>query len=293
MRRAIALAPWVFILIWSSGFVVAKYAFSSGDPLFFLAIRLILAALILLGIALAIGAPIRLSRADLLASLAIGICLHGMYLAGVWYAIKLGAPAGLSSVITSMQPVLVSLIAIRLLSEPLSRKQSVGLVLGFVGVFLVVLPKMSQSSGFTVTSLGLLTLALVGSTVATLMQKKIGHSIPLLIGTTYQFAISGVVLLVLSLAISETDFRFTQSGIFAMFWAVLVTSIAAVLLLFWLLNHGSAAKVSSLFYLVPPIAVLETYILFDEKIQAQGFIGITMTTLGVAMVLRNETVTSA
>ena len=293
MRRAIALAPWVFILIWSSGFVVAKYAFSSGDPLYFLAIRLILAALILFGIALVMRAPIRISRADLLASLAIGICLHGMYLAGVWYAIKLGAPAGLSSVITSMQPVLVSLIAIRLLSEPLSRKQAIGLVLGFVGVFLVVLPKMSHSSGFTITSLGLLSLALLGSTVATLMQKKIGHSIPLLIGTTYQFAISGVVLLVLSVAIQETDFHLTQSGFFAMFWAVFVTSIAAVLLLFWLLNHGSAAKVSSLFYLVPPIAVLETYILFGEKINAQGFIGIAMTTLGVALVLQNENVTSA
>ena len=293
MRRAIALAPWVFILIWSSGFVVAKYAFSSGDPLFFLAIRLILAALILFGIALAIRAPIKISRADLLASLAIGICLHGLYLAGVWYAIKLGAPAGLSSVITSMQPVLVSLIAIRFLSEPLTRKQGVGLVLGFVGVFLVVLPKMSHSSGFTITSLGLLSLALVGSTAATLMQKKIGHSIPLLIGTTYQFAISGVVLLALSFAISETDLQLSRSAILAMLWAVLVTSIAAVLLLFWLLNHGSAAKVSSLLYLVPPIAVLETYILFGEKINAQGFIGIAMTTLGVALVLQNETVTSA
>jgi drug/metabolite transporter (DMT)-like permease len=287
MRRLVALAPWIFILIWSSGFVVAKYAFSSGDPLFFLAIRLIAAALILFAIALAVRAPIKLSRDDFLASLLIGIFLHGMYLAGVWYAIKLGAPAGLSSVITSMQPVLVSLIAVRLLSEPLARKQRVGLVLGFIGVVFVILPKMSDTSGFTMTSISLLTLALLGSTIATLLQKKIGRSIPILIGTTYQFAISGLVLLVISMVIGATDFHLTHSGIFAMFWAVGVTSIAAVLLLMWLLNRGTAAKVSSLFYLVPPIAVLETYILFGEKINAQGFIGIAMTSLGVALVLQN------
>lgn len=287
MRKLVALAPWIFVLIWSSGFVVSKYAFSSGDPLYFLAIRLLLAALILFLLALIFRAPLKLSRSDFFASLAIGITLHGLYLAGVWYAISLGAPAGLSSVITSMQPVLVSLIAIRLLSEPLTRKQMIGLVLGFVGVFFVILPKLSGTSHFTGTSLGLLVLALLGSTVATLMQKKIGHSIPLLIGTTYQFAISGVVLLILSLAMGATEFHPTHSGILAMLWAVLVTSIAAVLLLFWLLNRGSAAKVSSLFYLVPPIAVLETYILLGEKINAQGFIGIAMTTLGVALVLQN------
>ena len=287
MKRVVSFAPWIFILIWSSGFVVAKYAFASGDPLYFLAIRLIAAALILFFIVLAIKAPIKLSRTDFLSSLLIGLCLHGMYLAGVWYAIKLGAPAGLSSVITSMQPVLVSLIAVRLLSEPLSKRQRIGLILGFAGVIFVVLPKMSSSSGFTTTSLALLSLALIGSTVATLLQKKIGHSIPLLIGTTYQFAISGVVLLVFSFVIHATEFHFTKSGAFAMFWAVFVTSIAAVLLLLWLLNNGSAAKVSSLFYLVPPIAVLETYILFGEKINAQGFIGIAMTTLGVALVLQN------
>jgi len=123
MRRLVALAPWIFVLIWSSGFVVAKYAFSSGDPLYFLAIRLIAAALILFAIALAMRAPIKISRSDFLSSLLIGVCLHALYLAGVWYAIGLGAPAGLSSVITSMQPVLVSVIAVQLLSEPLSRKQ--------------------------------------------------------------------------------------------------------------------------------------------------------------------------
>ena len=228
MKRLISVAPWFFIIIWSSGFVVARYAFKDADALYFLAIRLLLATAILFSITVVLKQPIRLSRRDLLSSLAIGIALHGLYLAGVWYAIELGAPSGLSSVITSMQPIVVSLLAVRLLSEPLTRRQLVGLLCGLSGVVLVVLPKLSKSGGFTPETLAFLFIALAGSTIATLLQKKIGHSIPLLIGTTYQFAIAGFGLLAISLIRGKTRFVITHTSIWAMAWAVLVTSIAAV-----------------------------------------------------------------
>jgi drug/metabolite transporter (DMT)-like permease len=134
VKRVVTAAPWIFIVIWSSGFVVAKYAFPSGDALYFLAIRLILATAILFLLTIALRQPLKLSRSDIYSSLAIGISLHGFYLAGVWYAIELGAPAGLSSVITSIQPVLVSLLAVRILMEPLTYRQIAGLVLGLAGV---------------------------------------------------------------------------------------------------------------------------------------------------------------
>jgi drug/metabolite transporter (DMT)-like permease len=286
MKRLIGAAPWFFIIIWSSGFVVAKYAFADADSLYFLALRLLLAAGILFLLTAALRQPIKLSRSDLRASLMIGIALHGLYLAGVWYAIELGAPAGLSSVITSMQPIIVSLLAVRLLSEPLTGKQLGGLFFGLLGVFLVVLPKLAQADGFTAESLAFLFMALAGSTIATLLQKKIGHSIPLLIGTTYQFAIAGVGLLLISIARGKTHFALTHTSFWTMVWAVLVTSIAAVLLLLWLLNRGSAAKVSSLLYLVPPMAVLQAFILFGEKVTGIGLVGIAMTALGVALVIR-------
>lgn len=286
MKRLIGAAPWFFIIIWSSGFVVAKYAFADADSLYFLALRLLLAGGILFLLTAALRQPIKLSRSDLRASLMIGIALHGLYLAGVWYAIELGAPAGLSSVITSMQPIIVSLLAVRLLSEPLTGKQLGGLFFGLLGVFLVVLPKLAKADGFTVESLAFLFMALAGSTIATLLQKKIGHSIPLLIGTTYQFAIAGVGLLLISIARGKTHFALTHTSFWTMVWAVLVTSIAAVLLLLWLLNRGSAAKVSSLLYLVPPMAVLQAFILFGEKVTAIGLVGIAMTALGVALVIR-------
>jgi drug/metabolite transporter (DMT)-like permease len=287
VKRVVTAAPWIFIVIWSSGFVVAKYAFPSGDALFFLAIRLILATVILFLLTIALRQPLKLSRSDIYSSLAIGISLHGFYLAGVWYAIELGAPAGLSSVITSIQPVLVSLLAVRILMEPLTYRQIAGLVLGLAGVFLVVLPKLSKADGFTAESVGFLVMGLLGSTVATLLQKKIGHSIPLMMGTTYQFGIAAIILLIFSLATGRTYFELTATAVWAMLWAVLVTSIAAVLLLLWLLNHGSAAKVSSLLYLVPPMAVLQAFVLFGEKVNAQAVLGIVMTALGVALVLRS------
>ena len=287
MKKLVGAAPWIFIVIWSSGFVVAKYAFADADALFFLAIRLLLAALILFLLTAALRQPIRLSRSDLRASLLIGIALHGLYLAGVWYAIELGAPAGLSSVITSMQPIIVSLLAVRLLGELLTRKQLGGLFFGLLGVFLVVLPKLSKADGFTVESLAFLFIALAGSTIATLLQKKIGHSIPLMIGTTYQFAIAGIGMLLISLIRGRTHFELTHTTFWTMAWAVLVTSIAAVLLLLWLLNQGSAAKVSSLLYLVPPMAVLQAFILFGETVTPMGVLGIAMTALGVALVIRS------
>jgi drug/metabolite transporter (DMT)-like permease len=287
VKRLVSAAPWIFIVIWSSGFVVAKFAFADADALYFLAIRLILASLILFILTLALRQPMRLSRSDIKASLLIGLALHGLYLAGVWYAVELGAPAGLSSVITSMQPIIVSLLAVQILSEPLTRKQLSGLFFGLAGVFLVVLPKLSGSDGFTAESLAFLFMALAGSTIATLLQKKIGHSIPLMMGTTYQFAIAGIVLLIVSIVRGKTSIELTHTTVWTMAWAVLVTSIAAVLLLLWLLNKGSAAKVSSLLYLVPPMAVVQAFVLFDEKVSAVGIIGIAMTAMGVALVIRS------
>jgi drug/metabolite transporter (DMT)-like permease len=287
MKKLTIAAPWIFTIIWSSGFVVAKYAFADGDSLYFLALRLLLAAVILFILTVALGQSLVLTRSDIVATVLIGLSLHGLYLGGVWYAIELGAPAGLSSVITSLQPILVSLLAVRLLAEPLTKRQLLGLLFGLSGVVLVVLPKLTGADAFTAESLSLLVLALIGSTIATLLQKKIGHSIPLMIGTTYQFMVAGVVMLAISIARGRTRFELTHTSFWTMTWAVLVTSIAAVLLLLWLLNNGSAAKVSSLLYLVPPMAVLQGYFLFQEKVQAIGVVGIVLTALGVALVIQS------
>jgi drug/metabolite transporter (DMT)-like permease len=183
-----------------------------------------------------------------------------------------------------MQPILVSLIAVRLLGERLTRKQVIGLLLGFLGVFLVLAPAFSRAGEMTLLALVLLISALLGSTSATLMQKKIGHSIPLLAGTTYQFLIAGIVLGIYSIATGRTAMQWNLESSLAMAWAVVVTSLIAILLLLWMLTRGSAARVSSLLYLVPPMAAVQAFILFGEKLNPQAIIGIVMTALGVALV---------
>ncbi|MEY4497250.1 MAG: hypothetical protein RLZZ364_555 [Actinomycetota bacterium] len=286
MKHLERFAPWIFVVIWSSGFVVAKYAFKSSDVLFFLSIRLFIAAAALALLTKALRQPLRLSRSDFISSLAIGILLHTFYLGGVWEAIAHGSPAGIASVITSMQPIFVSLIAIKLLGEQISRLQSVGLVMGFLGVALVLEPSFARSNEMTGLALALLVLGLAGSTTATLLQKKIGHSIPLLAGTTYQFLISALVLGAISLFRGETKLNWNLESSLAMAWAVVVTSVIAILLLLWMLTRGSAARVSSLLYLVPPMAAVQAFALFGEKLNPLAITGIAVTATGVALVQR-------
>ena len=277
-------APGIFVIIWSSGFVVAKYAFKSSDVIFFLSVRLLIAAAILSLITIAFGQSLRITRHDLLSSLAIGLALHALYLGGVWEAIAQGSPSGIASVVTSLQPVLVSVIAIRLLGERLSKKQGAGLVIGLAGVCLVLAPAFSRTGEMTALALVLLIAGLTGSTSATLMQKKIGHSIPLLAGTTYQFLVAGVVLGLYSFATGRTHIDWNKESILAMSWAVGVTSLIAILMLLWMLNRGSAARVTSLLYLVPAMTAVQAFVLFGEKLNPQAIIGIAMTALGVALV---------
>ena len=277
-------APGIFVIIWASGFVVAKYAFKSSDVIFFLSIRLFIASAILAIITKALGHSLKLSRRDLLASLAIGIALHAVYLGGVWEAIAQGSPSGIASVITSLQPVLVSLIAVRLLGEALTRTQLIGLFLGLAGVALVLAPAFSRAGEMTLVALLLLIGALSGSTSATLLQKKLGHSIPLLAGTTYQFLIAAFVLGAFSLLTGKTSIEWNLESTLAMAWAVVVTSLIAILLLLWMLTRGSAARVSSLLYLVPPTTAVQAFILFGEKLTPTAIIGIAMTAAGVALV---------
>lgn len=279
--------PWVFVLIWSSGFVVAKYAFEYSDVIYFLGIRLLIAGGLLLLITLALGQSLRLTKKQLIVSFALGLTLQGLYLGGVWEAIAQGSAAGVASVVTSTQPILVSILAFVLLEERLLRIQIIGLLLGFVGVLLVLWPAFSETGTMTMIAFGLLILGLTGSTSATLIQKKFGESLPLLAGTTYQFLFAGIILTLLSLLSGQRNIDWNMQSTLAMAWAVIVTSIIAVVALLWMLQRGSAAKVSSLLYLVPPVTAIQAWAIFGETLNAQAIIGIAMTALGVALVQRS------
>ena len=277
-------APALFVLLWSTGFVGAKYGLPYADPFVFLSVRILLAALLLFALARALRMPVRIGRTAIARSGLIGLFLHACYLGGVFYSISQGLPAGVAAVVTSLQPVLVSLIAVKVLGEQLRLRQVAGLLIGLVGVVMVLGPSIDAQ--IPLAAIIAILVALIGSTTATLLQKKLGADIPLISGTAYQYLFSGCVLGVVALATQETSITWSLRFTAAFVWLVLVLSVGAILLLLWLLNSGSAAKVSSLFYLVPPATAIEAFLLFGEKVNTQGFLGIGITALGVWLVIR-------
>jgi len=277
-------APALFVLLWSTGFVGAKYGLPYADPFVFLAVRILLAAILLFALARALRMPVRIGRGAIARSGLIGFFLHACYLGGVFYSIARGLPAGVAAVVTSLQPVLVSVFAVKVLGESLRRVQVIGLLTGLSGVVLVLAP--SFDSEIPMPAIIAILVALMGSTTATLLQKKLGADIPLISGTAYQYLFSGCVLGIIALATQETSITWSLRFTAAFVWLVLVLSVGAILLLLWLLNTGSAAKVSSLFYLVPPAKAIEAFFLFGEKVNTQGFLGIGITALGVWLVMR-------
>jgi drug/metabolite transporter (DMT)-like permease len=277
-------APALFVLLWSTGFIGAKFGLPYADPFVFLSVRILLAALLLFALARALRMPVRIGRTAIARSGLIGFFLHACYLGGVFYSLSQGLPAGVAAVVTSLQPVLVSLIAVKVLGEQLRIRQVAGLFIGLVGVVMVLGPSIDAQ--IPSAAIIAILVALIGSTTATLLQKKLGADIPLISGTAYQYLFSGCVLGVIALATQETSITWSLRFTAAFVWLVLVLSVGAILLLLWLLNSGSAAKVSSLFYLVPPATALEAFLLFGEKVNTQGFLGIGITALGVWLVMR-------
>ena len=278
------LAPYLFVFLWSTGFVGAKYGLPYADPFIFLSVRIFIAAGILFIAARLMHTQIALSRSEISKSALIGLFLHAFYLGGVFFAISKGVSAGVAAVITSLQPVFVSILAVKVLGEKLRWSQFAGLVTGLIGVVLVLGPTFDSS--VSTVGIAAVFVALLGSTTATLMQKKFGAGIPMLAGTAYQYLAAGLVLGIAAIATGGTRIDLTPKFAGAMIWLIFALSVGAVLLLLRLLNNGSAASVSSLFYLVPPATALEAYVLFGEKVNTQGFLGIGITALGVWLVIR-------
>ena len=285
-------APALFVLLWSTGFIGAKYIVPYAEPFTFLTIRYFFAAVILFVIAAAFKQPLKLTKDQFKASFAVGMLLHVIYIGGVFYAVSLGVSAGISAVIVSIQPVLVSLFAVPFLGERLRWVQVVGLFLGVAGIALLLLPKVFQGDYTATTSLigiFICLIALLGTSGGYLVQKKLGGEIPFLSGTGAQYAISAFAFAILSFTTEDQIIQWVPQFFFGLTWIVLMLSIASIVLLYGMLRTGSASKVSSLYYLVPPTAAVQAYFLFDEVIAPIGIIGMALAGLGVVLVMRQST----
>ena len=280
--------PALFVLLWSTGFVGAKYGLPYAPPFTFLALRLAVAAVLLTGLAAVLRSVGMPERAQYGRASIAGLLLHAGYLGGVFYAISIGVPAGVSAVIVSLQPVLTAVVAARVLGERPTARQWLGLVLGVAGVALVVGPGIAEAgSAEPLPVAGLISclVALASGTLGTVWQKRHGDGIPLVWGTVVQYTAAAAVLFAVALATEDLSISWTGDFVLAVVWLVLVLSIGAVLLLLLLLRRGTAAGVSSLYYLVPPATAVEAYLLFGERLGALALVGIGVTAVGVALVV--------
>ena len=293
MNAIRAITPLIFVLLWSTGFIGAKYILPYAEPFVFLTIRYFFATLILVALAKILKESLKISKAAIKQSMIVAVFLHVIYIGGVFYAVFIDIPAGITAVIVSLQPILVSLLAIPLLGERLSYRQVFGLALGFIGVLFLLSPKLFEgdlSMGFSTLGIICCVLALLGTTAGYLLQKKGGADIPFLAGTAVQFATSTIIFAIAAVIFEPLTVDITLEFVLALTWIVVALSIGSIFLLYYLLRRDSASSVSSLYYLVPPLTALQAYFFFDEKIKGIGLIGMVLAALGTLIVTRNSKV---
>lgn len=276
------LVPAIFVVLWSTGFIGARYAMPWAEPFTFLATRFMLAFALLVLIVLLIGAR-KVPPVQALHSAIAGMMLHGVYLGGVFWAISHGFPAGLSALIAGLQPLVTALVAGRLLGEKIGPRHWAGLAAGFAGVVIVLSPALDKSAGVTWPTLCASFIAVGGITVGSIWQKRFVTSGDLVTGTLYQY-LGGALLMGLgSFAFETQSMQFTGELIFALAWLVLVLSIGAIFLLMMMIRDGEMSKVSSLFYLVPVVTAAMAWALFGEELTLVQLAGMVLATLGVAL----------
>lgn len=278
----VAAYPAVFVLLWSTGFIGAKLGLPYAEPATFLVLRFALVLVLLLPICLAFRAPWP-SRRGVADMLVAGVLLQAGYLGGVFAAIHHGMPAGISALITGLQPLSTALLGGWLLKEHITARQWLGLGLGLVGVLLVVGERI-QVAGMTALSIALAFIALASITLGTIWQKKHGAGVDVRTGAAIQYMAAALALAPFALAFETREVRWTGEFAFAIAWLAVVLSLGAVFLLLYLIRHGAATRVASLFYLVPPTTALMAWPLFGETYSLVSAIGMALAMLAVWLV---------
>ncbi|SLN26385.1 putative amino-acid metabolite efflux pump [Oceanibacterium hippocampi] len=279
----LAAMPGVFVLLWSTGFIGAKLGLPYAEPLTFLSYRFAIVGVTLVVFSLLTGASWPRRGIDWLHIAFVGLMMHGIYLGGVFSSIHLGVPAGVSALIVGIQPLLVAAAAGPVLRERVTARQWAGLVLGLGGVMLVVEQKLAVGEG-TPFAVSLSIFALVGITVGTLYQKRFCSHMNLRTGNAIQFTAAGAAVWLISLLTETGEVVWSGEFVFALGWLVVVLSFGAMTLLYILIRRGAAARVSSLFFLVPPSTAVIAFFLFGEQLGWIALFGMALTMVGVAMV---------
>ncbi|WP_076858161.1 DMT family transporter [Bradyrhizobium mercantei] len=282
-ETAARLAPAIFVVLWSTGFIGTKYVINNAEPLTYLAIRMAFVVVVMAVIA-AVARPKWPDRTGVFHSAVAGILVHGFYLGGTAIAIAHSIPAGLSALIPGLQPILTSTIANRWLGERVTPLQWGGLVLGLAGVVLILHNRpMTGDAGWGWLASGV---SLISITLGTLYQRRYCNRIDWRAGNLVQY-IAVTIFFGIGAFLFETNVvHWTGEFVLALAWLVFALSIGSISLLYWLIRHHAATSVASLFYLVPATTALMAYLLFDEKLDYVAIAGMTACAAAVLLVNR-------
>jgi drug/metabolite transporter (DMT)-like permease len=271
--------PFLFVVLWSTGFIGARLGLPHAPPLYFLLLRYVLVIACMVAVAGVTRAPWPQTPQAWFHIGVAGLLLHGIYLGGVFIAISKGLPAGVTSLVVGLQPLLTAAGAGWLLGEVVIKRQWLGLLLGLLGVGVVVMNKVG--SGFALQALVPAVVALLGITAGTLYQKRFCPRFDWRTGAVAQFLPTALVTWLVASLTETYNVQWTGEFVFALGWLVLVLSLGAVSLLNWLIRNSGAVNIASLFYLVPPCTAVVAWLLFGETFSSTALIGMAMAVWGV------------
>ncbi|SKB05249.1 Permease of the drug/metabolite transporter (DMT) superfamily [Prosthecobacter debontii] len=271
--------PFLFVLLWSSGFIGSKLGVPYAEPFTFLTLRYIIVLTVMVPVSFLTRAPWPQGWKQVAHVAFAGLLIHALYLSGCVYALRLGLPAGIVSLIVSMQPLFTAALAGMVLGEKVLPRQWLGLALGFVGTAMVVSHKMG--SGVTLPMTLPAILALIGITLGTLWQKRHCPTFDLRTSTAVQYLASLFITAPLSLAFETREVHWSGQFVFALLWVAFVLSIGAITLLNYLIRSGTAVNVASLFYTVPAVTAFMAWAIFGETLTGLSLAGMGVAVLGV------------
>ena len=286
-NRLADFIPLMFVFLWSTGFIAAKYALPYIEPFYLLFIRSALTIVVFVLLCLLFRVR-RLTARQAGHQVITGFLVHGAYLGGVFAAIKWGMPAGITAIVVGVQPVLTALLGWVALGANLRPAQWLGLGLGLGGVTMVLLSThQHESVNLNWPALLAALSALFGISAGTVYQKHFGRGVNLLAGSFWQYIGMVMLMAILSWTFETQTVEWAMPLILALGWLVLALSVTAILLLMYMIREGETAKVASYFYLVPPVASVEAWILFGESLSIISIAAILLTVIGVYLVIKN------
>lgn len=282
------LAPALFVVIWSTGWISARGAAPHSDPLTFLTLRYTLAALALVLILLVFRVKMPADKRIWVHGMVSGIFLHAIYLGGVWYVIDEGLATPLSGLIAALQPLMTAVLAVTWLSEHLSRRQWLGLALGFAGLVVALIPNLAELQDEALAAASWLiainVAAMVSVTLGTLYQKRYLQGGDLRAITLLQYIGAIAITAPAALLLEELHYEINLQSSLIMAWSVLGLSLAAIGLLLLLIRHGAVSRAATLIYLIPPVVAVQAWLFFGEGLSPIQIGGMLITVLGVYLV---------